>query len=116
VVTKRIAKLDGGKKRLHRLRAAIKKLRYSMELYQPLFPKQAVTRWLAQLADLQSHFGLAHDRMMARELVIALPIAESDRAPIKAFRKWAKKSAYEASKKATQSLDKLHKLQHYWRK
>lgn len=113
-VIKRIAKLDGGKKRLHRLRAAIKKLRYSMELYQHQFPKRAVTRWLEQLANLQTHFGLAHDRMMARELVAALPIAESDRAPVKAFRKWAKKSAYEASKKATQSLTKLNKLDLYW--
>jgi CHAD domain-containing protein len=114
IVRKRIGKLDGGKKRLHRLRAAVKKLRYSMELYQHMFPKRAVTHWLDYLADLQSHFGLAHDRMMARELVVALPIADSDQAPVKALRKWAKKSAYQASQKAAQSLTKMDKLDHYW--
>jgi len=115
-VKKRMAKYDGGKKRLHRLRAAIKKLRYSMELYQPLFPKHASARWLEQLAELQTHLGLAHDRMMARKLVAALPLGDNDAAPVKAFRRWAKKSAYEASQKATHSLTKLDKLNHYWHK
>jgi CHAD domain-containing protein len=115
-VKKRVAKLDGGKKSLHRLRAAIKKLRYSMELYQSLFPKRAVTPWLERLTDLQSHLGLAHDRMMGRELVATLPLASSDKDPVKAFRRWSKRSAYEASRKAALSLTKLDKLNHYWRK
>lgn len=113
-VKKRAAKLDGGKKRLHQLRAAIKKLRYSMELYQPLFPKRAIAPWLERLTDLQSHLGLAHDRMMGRELVTTLALADSDKDPVRAFRRWAKKSAYEASRKAVQSLAKLDKLNHYW--
>lgn len=115
-VKKRVAKLDGGKKSLHRLRAAIKKLRYSMELYQQLFPKRAVSPWLDRLTDLQSHLGLAHDRMMGRELVANLPLANSDKDPVKAFRRWSKISAYDASRKAAQSLANLDKLSHYWRK
>jgi CHAD domain-containing protein len=87
-----------------------------MELYQPLFPKRAIAPWLERLTDLQSHLGLAHDRMMGRELVATLPLASSDKDPVKAFRRWSKRSAYEASRKAALSLTKLDKLNHYWRK
>lgn len=116
VLSRRIAKLNGGRKRLHRLRAAVKKLRYSMELYQHLFPKRAASAWLKQLADLQAHLGLAHDRLMGRDLVGALSMPASDQDPIKAFRRWARKSAYDATTKMAQSLTRLDKLGHYWRK
>lgn len=116
VLTRRIAKLNGGRKRLHRLRAAVKKLRYTMELYQHLFPKRAANAWLKQLSDLQAHLGLAHDRLMGRDLVATLPVPESDQDPIKAFRRWARKSAYDASTKMVQSLTQLDKLSHYWSK
>lgn len=113
---KRAAKLDGGRKRLHRLRTATKKLRYSMELYQSLFPKRAVEHWLEQLADLQTHLGLAHDRMMGRDLV-ADPNVQNDFPELgKRFRRWAKRTAFEAAELAVQSLHKLDKLGHYWRK
>ncbi|HET6554743.1 MAG TPA: CHAD domain-containing protein [Dyella sp.] len=113
VLLKRAAKLDGGQKRLHRLRTATKKLRYSIELYQHAFPKQATTAWLKQLADLQTHLGLAHDRMMGRELIASL--APDDRQAIKPVRRWARQTAYDASKDATQSLAALDRLKPYWR-
>ncbi len=116
IVKKRIAKLNGGRKRLHRLRAAIKKLRYSMELYQHLFPKRAASAWLKQLADLQGHLGLAHDRLMGQDLVATLTLADSQMDPVKAFRRWARKSAYDATSRMTLSLTKLDKLNPYWRK
>ncbi|MFC4527338.1 CHAD domain-containing protein [Dyella halodurans] len=116
VMKKRIAKLNGGRKRLHRLRAAIKKLRYSVELYQHLFPKRATSAWLKQLTDLQAHLGRAHDRLMGRDLVATLELADSDQDPVKAFRRWARKSAYDASSKMAQSLTKLDKLSCFWRK
>lgn len=111
---KRAAKLDGGQKTLHRLRTATKKLRYTIELYAPVFPKQATTSWLKQLADLQEHLGLAHDRMMGRKLIATLAAGGDAKAP-KPFRRWAKRTAYEASKKAAQSLAELERLRHYWR-
>ncbi|WP_430390157.1 CHAD domain-containing protein [Dyella sp. 20L07] len=111
---KRASKLDGGQKRLHRLRSAAKKLRYSIELYQPAFPKAATDAWLKQLADLQTHLGLAHDRMTGRKLMVSLLPSQDDANPIKPFRRWAKRTAYEASKKATQSLAKLDQLTLYW--
>ncbi|QNK01151.1 CHAD domain-containing protein [Dyella telluris] len=112
---KRAGKLDGGQKRLHRLRSATKKLRYSMELYQHAFPKPATTAWLKRLADLQSHLGLAHDRMMARKLIGDVVDGKEAKAQLKAFRRWTKRTAYEASEKAMQSLAKLDLLKAYWR-
>ncbi|WP_201313410.1 CHAD domain-containing protein [Dyella sp. EPa41] len=112
-LAKRAGKLDGGQKTLHRLRTSTKKLRYSIELYAHVFPKQASASWLKQLADLQSHLGLAHDRLMGRKL-IATAAADDAKAP-KPFRRWAKRTAYEASKDAMQSLAKLEHLRHYWR-
>lgn len=115
-VKKRVAKLDGSQKRLHRLRSAIKKLRYSIDLYRHAFPKQVSNAWLKQLADLQGHLGLAHDRMMGRQLWTMVANAEDDAPLAKPFRRWGKRTAYEASEKATHSLARLDHLSHYWRK
>lgn len=113
---KRAAKLDGGQKRLHRLRSATKKLRYSIELYQHAFPKQATSAWLKQLADLQSHLGVAHDRMIGRTLIRDFLVAEDTQTLLKPFRGWGKRTAYHASEEAVQALKKLEKLNVYWRK
>lgn len=113
---KRAAKLDGGSKRLHRLRSATKKMRYSIELYQHAFPKQAATAWLKQLAELQGHLGDAHDRMMGRTLIGDFVVAEDTRTLLKPFRRWSRRTAYHASEKAMESLGKLEKLDSFWRK
>jgi len=113
---KRAAKLDGGQKRLHRLRSATKKLRYSIELYQHAFSKQTSTAWLKQLADLQSHLGLAHDRMTGRTLIRDFLVAEDTQTLLKPFRGWGKRTAYHASEEAMQALKKLEKSPAFWRK
>ncbi len=115
-VKKRAAKLDGSQKRLHRLRSAIKKLRYSIDLYRHAFPKQFPNAWLKQLADLQGHLGVAHDRMMGRQLWDTAVSVEGEAPLRKPFRRWGKRTAYEASEKAAPSLAKLDHLNHFWRK
>ncbi|AIF48023.1 CHAD domain-containing protein [Dyella japonica] len=112
---KRAGKLDGGQKRLHRLRSATKKLRYSIELYEHAFPKQATSQWLKCLADLQAHLGLAHDRMMARKLMGGVTDGKDAKVRLKAFRRWTKRTAFEASEKAMHSLAKLEQLSAWWR-
>jgi len=112
---KRAGKLDGGQKRLHRLRSATKKLRYSIELYQHAFPKQASALWLKRLADLQSHLGLAHDRLMGRKLASDVLTGDEAKATHKTFRRWAKRTAYEAAEKGMHSLARLEQLDAYWR-
>lgn len=113
---KRVSKLDGGQKRLHRLRSATKQMRYSIELYQHAFPKQATTAWLKQLAEVQSHLGHAHDRMMGRVLIGDFVVAEDTQNLLKPFRRWNKRTAYHASEKAMESLVGLDKLSGFWRK
>ena len=112
---KRAGKLDGGQKRLHRLRSATKKLRYTIDLYEHAFSKQATAAWLKRLTDLQGHLGHAHDRMMARKLISDVVTGDDAKARLKAFRRWTKRTAFESSEKALASLAKLEKLKAYWR-
>ncbi|MGO4703231.1 CHAD domain-containing protein [Dyella sp. 2RAB6] len=112
---KRAARMHEGRTRLHRARTATKKLRYTIELFQPLFPREATQAWLERLADVQTHLGEAHDRLTARALCRELLPQAREHAQLKALRRWAKETAAEAAGKAGHSLERLHKLGHYWR-
>jgi len=57
---------------LHRLRIALKKLRYTAEFFAPLYPKKDVKRYLKKLRDLQNHFGDLNDIANVRGVVGAL--------------------------------------------
>ncbi|WP_114241067.1 CHAD domain-containing protein [Dyella sp. C9] len=113
---KRASRLDGSQKRLHKLRSATKRLRYTIELYQHAFPKQGPSAWLKRLAELQADLGLAHDRMMGRKLITGMVDVNSPKGALKPFRRWSKQTAYDATHKATQSLAKVQELRPYWRK
>ncbi|WP_266168797.1 CHAD domain-containing protein [Dyella subtropica] len=112
---KRAVRMGDGRRHLHRLRTTTKKMRYIMELFQPLFPRHAARHWLDQLADLQTHLGEAHDRITARVLCRELLPESRKHAGIKAFRRWAKQTAATSSTKAEASLEQLRQLGHYWR-
>jgi len=49
----------------HRLRIALKKLRYSAEFFAPIFPAKAVSEFLERLSQLQDLFGALNDAAMA---------------------------------------------------
>lgn len=111
---KRTERLEDGRKHLHRVRTTTKKLRYTMELFQPLFPRHATRHWLDQLAALQTHLGEAHDRMTGRALCREwLPEAKGHE-ELKAFRRWAKQTAADSTTKAAASLEQLWRLERYW--
>lgn len=55
---------------LHKLRIRIKKLRYAMEFFAPLFPATANKIYLSKLARLQSLLGNINDLVTARSLII----------------------------------------------
>ena len=57
----------------HRLRIALKKLRYSVELFGSLFDERDVSGYLARLAPLQDALGLANDLRVAHELIADWP-------------------------------------------
>ena len=54
---------------MHRLRIALKKLRYSAEFFAPLYPRKNVRRYLEKLKGLQNHLGDLNDVANVREAV-----------------------------------------------
>ena len=54
---------------MHRLRIALKKLRYTAEFFAPLYPKGAVKRYLKQVRELQNHLGDLNDVANVRAVV-----------------------------------------------
>ncbi len=54
---------------MHRLRIALKKLRYTAECFAPLYPRKDVKRYLRQLRGLQNHLGDLNDVANVRAVV-----------------------------------------------
>jgi CHAD domain-containing protein len=54
---------------LHRLRIALKKLRYTAEFFAPLYPKRDVKRYLKKLRLLQNYLGDLNDVANVRRVV-----------------------------------------------
>lgn len=114
-LAKRADKLDGGRKPLHRMRTATKKLRYTIELFQHAFPHKAANAWLEALSDLQGQLGKAHDRMTGRNLGSILLTDQGDAKLVKQLRRWSKRTAHRATIHADASYKQLSRLEPYWR-
>ena len=56
----------------HRLRIAVKNLRYTVELLRGLYPERDVRRYVEQLKPVQDELGQANDVRVAYGLVIEL--------------------------------------------
>lgn len=66
-VAKRGRKVKGGEEGdLHRLRIALKKLRYTAEFLAPLYPRKKVKRYVRQLRGLQEYLGAINDTAHVR--------------------------------------------------
>lgn len=61
----------------HRLRIALKKLRYTAEFFAPLYPPRAVKPFLKRLSRMQDILGLLQDVAVARKTLAHL-VAEPD--------------------------------------
>ncbi|WP_153115358.1 CYTH and CHAD domain-containing protein [Rhodocyclus tenuis] len=59
----------------HRLRIALKRLRYAVEFFAPLFAGSKVDRYLRSAADLQELLGHMNDLAVAAELIAQAPRA-----------------------------------------
>ena len=62
-----LSKLDIAER--HRLRIALKKLRYTAEFFAPLFESGPVTEFLVRLGKLQDLFGALNDAAMAEHIL-----------------------------------------------
>ena len=63
----RLKKMDGEAR--HALRIQLKKLRYTLEFFAPLWPQQQTRPYLAALAQLQEELGRINDHITARTLI-----------------------------------------------
>ncbi len=68
---------NGEEATLHRLRIALKKLRYTAEFLAPLYPKQKVKRYVRALRGLQEHLGALNDIAHVRATIATL-LRETD--------------------------------------
>lgn len=57
---------------MHRLRIALKKLRYTAEFLAPLYPKEKVRRYIKKLRGLQEHLGAINDIAHVRATIAGL--------------------------------------------
>ena len=65
--------------RLHRLRIAVKKLRYAADFFSPLYPRKRVKSYLQRLAGLQQVLGAINDAATARRLLVPLDAGAAER-------------------------------------
>lgn len=56
----------------HQLRIDVKKLRYALDFFAPLYPERRVTRYLERLSGLQDALGYLNDVTVARGLIDGL--------------------------------------------
>ena len=68
----------------HRLRIALKKLRYRCEFFAALYPKAAVKEWLEPLKNLQDMLGHLNDVAQVRGAVGRLMLEEAQSASVQA--------------------------------
>jgi CHAD domain-containing protein len=76
---KRFGSLTPGER--HKLRIAVKKLRYTIELFGSLFDKNGLERFVSRLKRLQSDLGYANDVRVAHEFVTELFAQIDPRSP-----------------------------------
>lgn len=107
---------------VHRLRIALKKLRYTAEFFAPLYPPRDVKRYLKKLRDLQNHLGDLNDAANVRA-VVATVLAqkgrkESDAAmgfSAGALAGWYGARTPGAIKDALKRYRKFRKAEPFWR-
>jgi CHAD domain-containing protein len=68
----------------HRLRIALKKLRYTAEFFAPLYPKKTAKHWLAPLKELQDLLGHLNDVAQVCGVVERLLADNAGRAAVQA--------------------------------
>jgi len=104
---RKIGSLDG--KRLHRLRIAIKKLRYAAAFLQPAFASKAAKAYIEATVRLQGALGALNDREVAGQMLADIAVAARPTEDVdKPLRKLAKEAA-------AGDKHRRHRLQRAWK-
>jgi inorganic triphosphatase YgiF len=103
--------------RRHQVRIAIKKLRYTIDLLESLFPKDAVAAFTRLLKPLQDELGQANDVRVARDLVAELRFSDNcatiDRAAGIVLG-WHDRGLADHEHKLLKQLDKVRHARPFW--
>jgi triphosphatase len=106
---------------LHRLRIALKKLRYTAEFFAPLFARREVKNYLRQLRGLQNHLGDLNDVANVRSVVSGLLREKSrkeDEGPLRyaagAMVGWHGAQVPGAIKQALKRYKKFKRVRPFW--
>ena len=106
---------------LHRLRIALKKLRYTTEFLAPLYPKKKVRRYVRKLRGLQEHLGAINDIAHVRATMAAM-LRETDgkrsvpgeRYAAGLVAGWYRARRPRIAKKALQRWKRFRKVKPFW--
>ncbi len=98
----------------HRLRLALKKMRYAADFFAPIFPRKTVKAELKALARLQDSLGAFNDAAMAPAIAARAAKAGVDEA-LAYLAGWAAHRAETAWAEAAPHLVRLRKAEPFWR-
>ncbi len=104
---------------LHRLRIALKKLRYTAEFFAPLYKKKKVKRYLSQVKRLQGSLGRLNDIAHARAVIAQLaPAAQKNNGALRfaagTVQGWYRARRPRLVKKAMRRWAKLRHTKGFW--
>jgi len=113
----KIASLDG--KRLHRLRIAIKKLRYAAAFLQPAFASKASKAYIEATVRLQGALGALNDREVAGQMLADIAVAarptEDVERPVAKLAKEAAAGAKHRRRRLQRAWKSFRKAERFWR-
>ncbi len=98
----------------HRLRIALKKLRYAAEFFAPLYPRSRTTRYIRQLKTLLDRFGAANDVHGIGEALARLGDAPELRYAAGVIAGWHGAREKRLTKKAMESWRAFRKVKPFW--
>lgn len=113
---RKIEQLDT--RRLHRLRIAIKKLRYAASFLQPAFASAAAKPYIEATVRLQGALGALNDRAVARHVLADLATAarptEDVAKPLKLLARQAASGEKKRRRKLVQAWKTFRKAERFW--
>ncbi|MDE2166846.1 MAG: CHAD domain-containing protein [Alphaproteobacteria bacterium] len=103
----------------HRLRIALKKMRYAAESFASIYPAKAVRRYSKRLARLQDGLGLLNDIASTERLLRTVVQRRPSHALVRGaalVRGWSARVAVECEGELQQGLKRLKKAEPFWRR
>jgi CHAD domain-containing protein len=103
----------------HRLRIAVKKLRYTTELFGSLFEGHELQKFVSRLKRLQNDLGYANDVRVAHEFVVDLFAQAEPRSPAAhawiALLEWHDQALAGGERKLRKHVRRLNDATPFWR-